>query len=309
MDYDHFPLSRQAKNAMKDYSLKQLLDFDLVETQLEAISEAFSSSIVLKDTKSSVLVYYGDAKAVTLSEDVVAAGLRIATIYYEENKGVDRLVKGLTALLGKLAEETCIHLMSEDILYSSKKHVFATSRENGSGERRDELTGVLTWPYFDSKMKVIDRSEVLPVAVVIANINDWKFVNDNFGDQESDRLIRIVADVLKENAKPEYVIGRCDGDVFGVLIPMAEEEEAVRYCEKVREQLEGVEDSVLYPSVAMGVAYKTNVENTLTELYSDAEYLMFEDKLAMKNRDGYREKLEKGLTKKRSNKSKKRVDD
>ena len=46
------------------------------------------------------------------------------------------------------------------------------------------------------------------------NINDWKFVNENYGDEESDRLIKTVAGILKQEAKPEYVMGRVDGDVF-----------------------------------------------------------------------------------------------
>ena len=49
-------------------------------------------------------------------------------------------------------------------------------------------------------MSVIDRSGIVPVAVMNININDWKFVNDHFGDEESDRLIRTVAGFLKEEA-------------------------------------------------------------------------------------------------------------
>ncbi len=63
-------------------------------------------------------------------------------------------------------------------------------------------------------MQRLDDLSVAPVAVVNANINDWKFVNDHFGDEESDRLIRTIADILKQEAKPDYVIGSVDGDVF-----------------------------------------------------------------------------------------------
>ena len=52
---------------------------------------------------------------------------------------------------------------------------------------------MLNSTYFDNKMQIIDRSQAVPVAVICANINDWKYVNDNFGDEESDRLIQVVA--------------------------------------------------------------------------------------------------------------------
>ena len=49
------------------------------------------------------------------------------------------------------------------------------------------------------------------------------------------------------------------------------------------------------PSVAFGVVYKQNVEESLSVLISDAEYAMFENKLEMKQEPGYEERLKKGL--------------
>ncbi len=136
---------------------------------------------------------------------------------------------------------------------------------------------------------------VAPVAVVNANINDWKFVNDHFGDVESDRLIRMIADILKQEAKPDYIIGRVDGDVFIILIPMAETGEAEAYCANVQKACLDFEDPILAPSVACGVVYKTNVEEQLKDKLPDAEYEMFNNKFGIKNAPGYRERLEHGV--------------
>ena len=144
-------------------------------------------------------------------------------------------------------------------------------------------------------MEVIDRSEVVPVAVVNVNINDWKFVNDHFGDEESDRLIKTIADILKKEAKPDYIIGRVDGDVFITLIPMAEDGEAEAYCANVQEACLNYEDAILAPSVACGVVYKTNVEEQIQDILPDAEYEMFNNKFEIKNAPGYRERLEHGI--------------
>lgn len=144
-------------------------------------------------------------------------------------------------------------------------------------------------------MKAIDRSEVVPVAVINVNINDWKFANDHFGDDESDRLIKIVADILKEEAKQYFILGRVDGDAFGVLIPMAEDGEAENYAARVQERCNTYEDPVLAPSVAAGIVYKTNIEETLEERLSDAEYEMFNNKFEVKNAPGYKERLTRGI--------------
>lgn len=161
----------------------------------------------------------------------------------------------------------------------------------GRQARVDELTGTLSKEYFEKRMQIVDRSEVIPVAVMEININDWKYANDHYGEEESDRLIRIIADMIKEEANPYFVIGRTDGDVFDVLIPMAEEEEAESYARRIKERCLSYQDERLAPSCAIGIVYKTNIEQSVSELFSDAQYVMFEDKLAMKQAPGYQERL------------------
>jgi len=168
-------------------------------------------------------------------------------------------------------------------------------RVSSQNEREDILTGVYNKIYFESRMNIIDRSLVVPVAAINVNINDWKFANDHFGDEESDRLIRIVADLIKKEAKPEYVIGRIDGDVFGVLVPMREDGEVEDFVERLRRDCDTYEDPKLAPSVAIGVVHKTNTEELLEDKLSDAEYEMFNNKFEVKNAPGYQERLRKGI--------------
>jgi len=165
-------------------------------------------------------------------------------------------------------------------------------KDEAKQKEQDELTGVFANDYFEKRMQIVDRSEVVPVAVIEININDWKYANDHYGDEESDRLIRIIADIVREEANPYFVIGRIDGDVFGVLIPMVEEGEAEDYARRIKERCVNYEDEKLAPSVAIGIVYKNNIEQSVQDLFSDAQYEMFEDKLAMKQEPGYRERLE-----------------
>ncbi len=161
--------------------------------------------------------------------------------------------------------------------------------------REDRLTGLLNKTYFENRMNVIDRAEIVPVALMHVNINDWKYVNEHFGYEESDRLIQIVAAILQKEAKADYVIGRIDGDVFAVLIPMVHDLEAEDYGRRIKAQCDAFEDSCLAPSVAVGMVIKTNIEEKLEALMSDAEYEMLQNKLEMKRAPGYRERLIKGI--------------
>ena len=137
--------------------------------------------------------------------------------------------------------------------------------------------------------------ETAPAAVICANINDWKFVYDHFGNEESDRLIRTIALLIRREAQESYVIGRVDGDEFAIVIPNPEEQEAEQFVSRIQNACRSYEDDVFAPSLAVGLVYRANVEEAFSQCYSDAQYEMFYNKLAIKHEAGYRERLEHGL--------------
>jgi len=308
MGYDTIPYEKRIKENIKNYTLSNLYDMEIVKRYLGSLAEALKVGVLLTDRHGEKEVAIGDG-FVGFHPDVVnepGRKLRIKNrtighLYVKElaetgdKRLAGELLDGTVALLGRLGEEAYLHRESSIYLEELERQLEDRKHIVSHNEREDILTGVFNSIYFESKMKLIDRSEVIPVAVLNVNINDWKFVNDHFGDEESDRLIRVVADILRGEAKPDFVVGRIDGDVFGVLIPMAEEGEAEEFMERVQSRCLAFEDPVLAPSVAAGVVYKTNIEETLEEKLSDAEYEMFNNKFEIKNAPGYRERLEKGL--------------
>ena len=161
------------------------------------------------------------------------------------------------------------------------------------GEHEDALTGLLNKTYM--KGRLLEMQETAPAAVICANINDWKFVYDHFGNEESDRLIKTVAGLIRKEAKEEYLIGRVDGDVFEIVIPTPEDGEAEAFCDRIQQACTNYEDPYLAPSLAIGLVYRTNVEESFDKCYSDAEYEMCYNKLDVKHADGYKERLEHGL--------------
>lgn len=300
MVYGKITFEQRIKESIRNYSLDKLFDLNLVETQFAEFAENYRMDIMMMDRHDKeILSCVSDSKEGNLggneSKSVKVMGRTVAKVqafYHTDGEAGDKASKVLDNFLKILeAWGEAQYLHSEESMYIDE-----LEGASEHSEKKDALTDTWSKIYFQNKMKVVDRSEVLPVALVVANINDWKFANDHFGDDESDRLIQIVADILKRNAKPEYIIGRCDGDVFNILIPMAQDGEAEEYCKLIQEEAAGYEDSVLAPSVAVGIAYKNNVEESLFSLTSDAEYAMFEDKFTIKNSEGYQERLKKGIS-------------
>lgn len=303
MAFGLIPLEKRLKDNIRNYSLDQLFDVGQLSEFMENMNKLTGISLLLTDRHGEKAVSIGNF--VGFKPDTVNApgkkirvqGRTVAHLYVKEDEMQDQarealadsFVVQLTRQAEKAYEAIELSLYADDLEKRLEKEQYQVKH----GEKEDALTGVLNSTYFENKMKVVDRAQIVPVAVICANINDWKYVNDHFGDEESDRLIRLVASFLKEEAKPEYIIGRCGGDFFHVLIPMTEDGEAMDYCNRVQQRCMEYEDVHLAPSVACGHVVKYNVEQKLSDLISDAEYEMFNNKFEIKNAPGYRERLEK----------------
>ena len=303
MAFGLISLEKRMKENVRNYGPDQLFDMKKLSDYLESVCKIGQFSLLMVDRHAEKVICIGDYTE--FEPDVVnAPGYKvrvsnrtIAHLYLKEDEAVSaegrHLVEMIAQQLSELAANTYekieISIYADELEQRLEKEQYQVKH----GEKKDALTGALNSTYFENRAKVIDRSDVVPVAVICANINDWKYVNDNYGDEESDRLIKVVAEILEAEAKDEYVIGRCGGDFFHVLIPLVEDGETEDYCSRVQERCEAFEDDKIAPSVACGYVFKTNVEQSVLELLSDAEYEMFNNKFEMKNAPGYRERLVK----------------
>lgn len=308
MNYNKIPFEKRIKENIRNYALDNLYPLDMLTSYCKSLCAVTGASILVTERHGEKIVSVGGFAGFT--PDVVENPGRKVRVYnrtiahlyaetgrVEEDKRaeVEHLLDGFAAMLSQWGEEAYLHKESSIYMDELEEKVGVQHTQTAKGENEDVLTGVYHKHYFEERMHAIDSAEVVPVAVVNVNINDWKFVNDHFGDEESDRLIKTIADILKQEATPDYVIGRVDGDVFIALIPMAEDGEAEEYCARVQKSCMEYEDPILAPSVACGVVYKTNVEEQLQDKLPDAEYEMFNNKFEIKNSAGYRERLEHGL--------------
>ncbi len=307
MRYGKNTFDEQLKENIRGYHSADLYDMQIVEWQMQGLCDKYGLELMLTDRHGEIAVVIGEFKEAT--PDVVKnPGIRIRIFnhttghLYVQTAGDSKItpeasnaIGMFVRLLASWGHQSYMARELEEYREELENKLETGRQKNGDDDRKDVLTGTLGKAYFENRLKVIDRSEIAPVALIQANINDWKFFHDNYGIEESDRLISIVAEIILENAKPEYVIGRCEGDLFNIVIPMPEDGEAESYVEGLRRAFDEYEDTVLVPSVAFGIVYKQNVEESLFDKLSDAEFEMFNNKLEMKNAPGYRERIEKGL--------------
>ncbi|MCR5594799.1 MAG: GGDEF domain-containing protein [Lachnospiraceae bacterium] len=306
MAYNTMSFDERLSENIKNYSLDTLYDENEVMRLIKHLARFAGVELMLTDRHGEKALVCGDFSHFEI--DVVGDPGRkvrvqnrtIAHLYVKEDsidisrhEEICELVDDLVDLLAYLGEQVYRYKESSIYIDELEGQVKDKIARRSDTEKTDPLTGVFNKTYFDKRVSIIDRSEVAPVAVIEANINDWKIANDNYGDEASDKLIKIIADIIKKEAKDEYVIGRIDGDVFIILIPIPEDGEAEDYVNRIQKACNDHEDPYLTPSIACGLVYKENVEEKIYDKISDAEYLMFENKIEIKASPEYRARLGK----------------
>ncbi|MGE5490276.1 MAG: GGDEF domain-containing protein [Actinomycetota bacterium] len=101
----------------------------------------------------------------------------------------------------------------------------------------DSLTGLINRKGFDQALEAClatkPDSETGP-SLLVADIDNFKQINDNYGHLFGDRVIRLVADILKSNVKGKDLAARYGGEEFVVLLPDTSLDGANALAEKIR---------------------------------------------------------------------------
>ncbi len=106
--------------------------------------------------------------------------------------------------------------------------------------RHDALTGVLNRNTFIELFQAEwQRSKRYqrPLSCVMLDIDFFKRINDTFGHATGDRVLEQVAHILRSNSRTSDLVGRFGGEEFCILLSETAEQNAVTWCERVRQRI------------------------------------------------------------------------
>lgn len=126
-------------------------------------------------------------------------------------------------------------------LLAANDRAVAANRELQILSRTDPLTQLHNRLHCDEILESeINRSRRYgsPLSVVMADLDNFKSVNDHHGHQTGDRLLVHVAEVVRRELRKTDSVGRWGGEEFLIILPHTDLDRAVDVAEKVRRAVE-----------------------------------------------------------------------
>ena len=142
----------------------------------------------------------------------------------------------------------------------------------------DALTGIMNRGAFDTCRQIL-RTKQEPLALIIIDVDKFKQVNDGYGHEMGDKVLKQVAKLLVESFRSTDYPARIGGDEFAVVVTDAREDMRFVIDKKIRE----INETLLNPkgnlpkvSISVGVAFSScGFED---DLYKKADEALYEVK-------------------------------
>jgi two-component system cell cycle response regulator len=152
----------------------------------------------------------------------------------------------------------------------------------------DGLTGLGNRRLFDNRLlKEVERSRTTgePVGLLMVDLDHFKSLNDRYGHQTGDEVLRQTAEVLAGHAVDGILAARYGGEEFAVVLvgAAAHLETATAIAESIRQQLWNA-DTVVPVTASIGVAVTTRDTADVTSLIRAADTALYEAKARGRDR-------------------------
>jgi diguanylate cyclase (GGDEF)-like protein/PAS domain S-box-containing protein len=145
----------------------------------------------------------------------------------------------------------------------------------------DSLTDLYNRAFFEEEIARIEKANILPVGIIICDIDGLKLINDTLGHEKGDNYLKKTADIIKLDLRDYDSAARIGGDEFVIIKPYSTRKEIEIHCENIKEMVEKINSkSMDIPlSISLGHAYQKQGKLIKGRLFKEAEDNMCRNKL------------------------------
>ncbi|OGB22414.1 MAG: hypothetical protein A3I66_14440 [Burkholderiales bacterium RIFCSPLOWO2_02_FULL_57_36] len=177
---------------------------------------------------------------------------------------------------------------SADAMNRELQQVLAREQRNA---RTDDLTGLNNRRHFfelGKQLFAVAQRYGTPFSIVMFDLDYFKRINDLYGHQMGDTILKRVATIAQERVRHADVLARYGGEEFIVALPNVGAHEALAAAENIRRHVaafrEIAGDSELSATISAGVAEIVPGDDTLDYLIKRADQALYAAKNAGRNR-------------------------
>lgn len=131
----------------------------------------------------------------------------------------------------------------------------------------DQLTSLKNRNYLNDNIETWDESEIYPQSIVIVDLNNIAYINDNYGHQEGDNVIKEAANVLIKSQIENSDIIRTNGNEFLIYLVGYDEKQIVSYIRKLNKELKELAHGF---GAAIGYSMITDAIKTIDDAVNEA---------------------------------------
>lgn len=142
----------------------------------------------------------------------------------------------------------------------------------------DPLTGIINRGAFE-KIKQLLRMKKIPLGLMIVDVDKFKLVNDGYGHETGDKVLKKVAKLLEENFRSTDYPARIGGDEFAVILTEATPDMKSVIGQKINnmnEILMNPSDGLPQVSLSVGIAF--SARGFTEDLYNKADFALYQVK-------------------------------
>jgi diguanylate cyclase (GGDEF)-like protein len=290
-----------AFNAMAEQQQKRLAELDAERGRLRiAVARIGEALAATNDVEQLLRVVVETAVEATGAVGATIHSDGLAAAAGNQHAPGDRIEHPLTVggqrlgrlvLIGSFNAED---LMTAASLASHAAVALENARLHAIVERQalvDGLTGIANRRGCeDALAHEIARSDrmVAPFTLVVADLDDFKQINDRYGHDAGDDVLREFASVLRHTLRESDLAGRWGGEEFVLLLPGTDEQGGAKLAERVRGALRersfhGRDGASFGVTCSFGVAQHRPGEEE-RQLFSQADRALYEAKRRGKDR-------------------------
>lgn len=173
----------------------------------------------------------------------------------------------------------------------NRKQLQSANAELERLSRTDRLTQLLNRGYWEERLQqqfLLYKRHKAPVSMLMFDIDHFKKVNDTYGHQTGDDVIRHVSDMIRKNLRETDIAGRYGGEEFGIILPNTDAAGAMNFAERLRLSVANSEvanehHSLKY-TISIGVAELNIAVRDYKSWLESSDHALYDSKHAGRNR-------------------------